>query len=160
MICGSRVPEIVKIEPIVGRLPAVLTQSLGVTFDGGMHGRFAFAARRLREIGQRLEVNLVTVAAQVQPGHEHGRPAQQRREPDVDRRRDPIDRRNVLIQRTVDGANAAVSRAEQVRRFIVLMAVPSEDDRTLTPTLKLRRTEFLNTVAHHVHQLYQGENQS
>lgn len=64
------------------------------------------------------------------------------------------------IQRTVDGANAAVSRAEQVRRFIVLMAVPSEDDRTLTPTLKLRRTEFLNTVAHHVHQLYQGENQS
>ena len=35
-------PEIVKIEPIVGRLPAVLAQSLGVTFDGGMHGRFAF----------------------------------------------------------------------------------------------------------------------
>lgn len=59
------------------------------------------------------------------------------------------------IQSVIDRANAAVSRAEQVRRFIVLISDLNQKDETLTPTLKLRRATFLNAVAHHVDDLYQ-----
>lgn len=59
------------------------------------------------------------------------------------------------VQRVINKANSAVSRAEQVRRFAVLIADLSQEDETLTPTLKLRRTTFLEAASRHVHDLYQ-----
>ena len=64
------------------------------------------------------------------------------------------------VQRTVDGANAAVSRAEQVRRFTVLITELSEESLRLTPTLKLRRAEFLEAMAQQIDDLYQREDES
>ncbi|WP_148614635.1 AMP-dependent synthetase/ligase [Nocardioides rubriscoriae] len=43
------------------------------------------------------------------------------------------------IQRAVDDANAAVSKAESIRKFRVLTTDWSEEDGQLTPSLKLRR---------------------
>lgn len=51
------------------------------------------------------------------------------------------------IQRAVDTANAAVSRSEQVREFAVVLAEISEENGMLTPTQKLRRTNFLDKHA-------------
>lgn len=65
------------------------------------------------------------------------------------------DRIRAHLSRTIDRANAAVSRAEQVRRFLVLITELSEEGLTLTPTLKLRRTVFLEAMAHHINDLYQ-----
>lgn len=64
------------------------------------------------------------------------------------------------VQRTVDGANRAVSRAEQVRRYAVLVADLSEENGTLTPTQKLRRTEFLDKAQSHVANIYEEEAKS
>lgn len=44
------------------------------------------------------------------------------------------------IQKTVDEANAAVSRAESVREFRILPTDFAEADGTLTPSLKIRRS--------------------
>lgn len=60
------------------------------------------------------------------------------------------------VGRAIAKANAAVSRAEQVRRFTVLVANLTEKDQVLTPTLKLRRVEFLAAAASHVNDLYNG----
>lgn len=53
-------------------------------------------------------------------------------------------------------ANEAVSRAEQVRRFRVLLADLREETGHLTPTLKLKRSAFLLDFAEAVEELYQG----
>lgn len=58
------------------------------------------------------------------------------------------------VQCAIDRANSTVSSAEQVRRFTLLVASPSEADQTLTPTLKLRREQFLAAASHHVNDLY------
>lgn len=58
------------------------------------------------------------------------------------------------VQRAVDLANAAVSRAEQVRRFAVLVTAVPASDPTITPTLKRRRAEFLAAMAPHIASLY------
>lgn len=59
------------------------------------------------------------------------------------------------IQRTVDRANKAVSRAEQVRRFTVLVTDLNEENGTLTPTQKLRRDQFLTNTAPHIETMYE-----
>ena len=59
------------------------------------------------------------------------------------------------VQRTVDGANAAVSHAEQIHRFAVVVADLSEEDDTLTPTQKIRRGEFLDRAQSHITHIYQ-----
>ncbi len=64
------------------------------------------------------------------------------------------------VQRTVDGANRAVSRAEQVRRYAVVVADLSEENGTLAPTQKLRRTEFLDKAQSHVANIYEEEARS
>ncbi len=62
------------------------------------------------------------------------------------------------LQRSVDRANAEVSRAEQVRRFAVLLADVTDASDTFTPTLKLRRDALLGAAAEHVTRLYtQGD---
>ncbi len=65
------------------------------------------------------------------------------------------------LQRTITAANAAVSRAEQVRRFRVLvMDLTGPEHTLLTPTLKLRRAEFLRAVAPHLDALYDEQDQT
>ncbi len=61
------------------------------------------------------------------------------------------------VEQVIARANAAVSRAEQVRQFAVLVANLTENDKVVTPTLKLRRGEFLNAAAAHVNDLYVGK---
>ena len=51
-------------------------------------------------------------------------------------------------------ANEALSRAEQVRRFRVLLADVREETGHLTPTLKLKRSAFLRDFAEAVEELY------
>jgi long-chain acyl-CoA synthetase len=43
------------------------------------------------------------------------------------------------VQAAVDGVNAALSRPEQIRRWILLDRDLSPEEEELTPTLKLRR---------------------
>lgn len=59
------------------------------------------------------------------------------------------------IGRTVARANAAVSKAEQVRRFKVLLADTTDRFGTFTPTLKLKREPFLAAAAVHERSLYE-----
>ena len=58
------------------------------------------------------------------------------------------------LQRPVDRANSAVARAEQVRRFTVLLADTTASSPLITPTLKLRRDAFLAAASEHVDALY------
>ncbi|KNX36952.1 AMP-dependent synthetase/ligase [Luteipulveratus halotolerans] len=58
------------------------------------------------------------------------------------------------LQEAVDGANAAVSRAESIRRFHVLPVDLTEDNGYLTPSLKVRRTLVSRDFAGEISQLY------
>lgn len=58
------------------------------------------------------------------------------------------------LQTAVDAANASVSAAEAVRRFVVLPEPFSEERGHLTPTLKLRRAQILRDHAPVVEALY------
>jgi long-chain acyl-CoA synthetase len=44
------------------------------------------------------------------------------------------------VQRAVDDANAAVSRAESIRKFVILPRDWTEEGGQLTPSLKLKRS--------------------
>ncbi|WP_314425670.1 AMP-dependent synthetase/ligase [uncultured Microbacterium sp.] len=57
------------------------------------------------------------------------------------------------LQRTVDAANALVSRSEQVRRFSIVFA-DLEDRALVTPTMKLKRSVVLDRAAVAVEALY------
>ena len=86
----------------------------------------------------------------------HGRPALEALARDPNGR--TVDDPGVLasIGAVVARANEAVSRAEQVRRFRVLLVDVREETGHLTPTLKLRRSAFLRDFADAVDDLYQG----
>ena len=58
------------------------------------------------------------------------------------------------IQTAVDDANAAVSRAEQIRKFTVLAADWTEESGELTPTLKLKRNVVLRRCHDDIEALY------
>jgi len=58
------------------------------------------------------------------------------------------------VQSAVDTANAAVSSAEQIRRFVILPGSWTEESGHLTPTLKLRRAKVLADYADDVEALY------
>ena len=58
------------------------------------------------------------------------------------------------IQGAVDGANAAVSRAEAVRKFAVLDVDWTEGTGDLTPTLKLKRNLVMRRFYNEVEALY------
>ncbi|MCF6522994.1 long-chain fatty acid--CoA ligase [Streptomyces sp. JJ36] len=60
------------------------------------------------------------------------------------------------LQRAVDQGNAAVSRAESVRRFRVLHTQFTEDSGHLTPSLKLKRNVVAKDFAEEIEGLYAG----
>jgi len=58
------------------------------------------------------------------------------------------------IQRAVDEANKAVSRAESIRRFVVLGTDFTEESGQLTPSLKVRRAVVATDFAADIESLY------
>jgi long-chain acyl-CoA synthetase len=58
------------------------------------------------------------------------------------------------IQVAVDDANAAVSKAEAIRKFKILRVDWTEEDGHLTPSLKLKRSVVLRDFAAEVESLY------
>ncbi|MCW2815389.1 MAG: AMP-dependent synthetase and ligase [Nocardioides sp.] len=58
------------------------------------------------------------------------------------------------IQQAVDDANAAVSKAESIRKFRVLTSDWTEEDGQLTPSLKLRRNVVMRECKDEIAALY------
>jgi long-chain acyl-CoA synthetase len=58
------------------------------------------------------------------------------------------------IQRAIDDANAAVSRAEAIRKFAILPVDWTEQTGELTPTLKLKRSVVMSAFHDDVEALY------
>ncbi|UNS98325.1 AMP-dependent synthetase/ligase [Streptomyces tubbatahanensis] len=60
------------------------------------------------------------------------------------------------LQQAVDEANSQVSRAESIRRFVVLPRDFTEEGGHLTPSMKLRRAAIVRDYAQRIDQLYGG----
>ena len=60
------------------------------------------------------------------------------------------------IQKAVDNANKAVSKAESIRKFTILSGDFTEDNGYLTPSLKLKRNIVMKDYAPEVEALYSG----
>jgi len=60
------------------------------------------------------------------------------------------------IQRAVDAANATVSRAESIRKFVVLPADLTEASGHLTPKLSIKRNVILSDFSHVIEDMYSG----
>ncbi|MFE6554169.1 AMP-dependent synthetase/ligase [Streptomyces sp. NPDC057746] len=58
------------------------------------------------------------------------------------------------VQKAVDHANAAVSRAESIRRFALVEGEFTEDNGLLTPSLKIRRHAVTAAFAREIEALY------
>lgn len=60
------------------------------------------------------------------------------------------------VQRAIDDGNAAVSKAESVRKFRVLPAQFTEEAGHITPSLKLKRNVVAREFADEIEAIYQG----
>ena len=60
------------------------------------------------------------------------------------------------VQRAVDDANTAVSRAESIRKFAILDGDFTEESGHLTPSLKLKRNVVMRDFEDEVDALYGG----
>jgi long-chain acyl-CoA synthetase len=58
------------------------------------------------------------------------------------------------VQRAVDHANRAVSRAESIRAFALVEGEFTEDNGMLTPSLKVKRQAVTQAYAERIEQLY------
>jgi long-chain acyl-CoA synthetase len=58
------------------------------------------------------------------------------------------------IQHAIDDANSAVSRAEAIRKFVILPVDWTEQTGELTPTLKLKRSVVMSAFHDDVEALY------
>ena len=58
------------------------------------------------------------------------------------------------IQRAIDDANAAVSRAESIRKFTILPTDWTEDAGHITPTLKLKRNVVMREFRDDIEALF------
>jgi long-chain acyl-CoA synthetase len=58
------------------------------------------------------------------------------------------------VQKAVDYANAAVSRAESIRRFRLVEGEFTEDNGLLTPSLKIKRHAVAEAYAAEIEELY------
>jgi long-chain acyl-CoA synthetase len=63
------------------------------------------------------------------------------------------------IQRAVDDANRAVSKAEAIRKFVVLPQDWTEEGGEMTPSLKLKRSVVMKQHEREVEELYAGAKQ-
>lgn len=61
------------------------------------------------------------------------------------------------LERAVERANKAVSRAESIRRFEIILEDFTVDNGMLTPSLKVKRERVLTDFAGHIEKLYQGQ---
>jgi long-chain acyl-CoA synthetase len=60
------------------------------------------------------------------------------------------------IQRAVDAANNTVSRAESIRKFVILTRALTEASGHLTPKLSIKRNVILADFAADIESMYQG----
>ncbi len=60
------------------------------------------------------------------------------------------------VQRAVDDGNAAVSKAESVRKFRVLPTQFTEESGHVTPSLKLKRNVVAKDFAEEIEAIYRG----
>ena len=58
------------------------------------------------------------------------------------------------VQSAVDDANKAVSKAESIRKFSVLDEDFTEENGTLTPSMKLKRNIVMRDYAEQIEALY------
>jgi long-chain acyl-CoA synthetase len=58
------------------------------------------------------------------------------------------------IQAAVDEANKLVSRAESIRKFVLITTELTEDSGHLTPSLKLKRSVVMQDFAWAVEEIY------
>ena len=58
------------------------------------------------------------------------------------------------VQKAIDAANARVSRAESVRKFVIIPTEFTEDSGHLTPKMSIKRAEILRDFATELEQLY------
>jgi long-chain acyl-CoA synthetase len=58
------------------------------------------------------------------------------------------------IRRVIDNANNCVSRAESIRKFVILDKVFSQDDGTITQSLKIRRQEIARLYQEDINKMY------
>ncbi|HSI92770.1 MAG TPA: long-chain fatty acid--CoA ligase [Jiangellaceae bacterium] len=58
------------------------------------------------------------------------------------------------VQRAIDEANRHVSRAESIRKFVIVDRQFSEDEGELTPTLKLRRRDIAEHFSDEIESIY------
>ncbi|MGO1166552.1 MAG: long-chain fatty acid--CoA ligase, partial [Janibacter sp.] len=58
------------------------------------------------------------------------------------------------IQGAVDEANKAVSKAESIRKFSILSEDFTEENGTLTPSMKLKRNVIMRDFVDEVESLY------
>jgi long-chain acyl-CoA synthetase len=63
---------------------------------------------------------------------------------------------NAEIQRAVDAANAGVSRAESIRKFVILATELTEASGHLTPKLSIKRNVILSDFADVIDGVYSG----
>ncbi|GGM92224.1 hypothetical protein GCM10011578_010250 [Streptomyces fuscichromogenes] len=66
------------------------------------------------------------------------------------------DRMRAEVQKAVDHANQAVSRAESIRAFALVEGEFSEDNGLLTPSLKVKRHAVTARFADEIEALYRG----
>ncbi|MGH3939270.1 MAG: AMP-dependent synthetase/ligase [Pseudonocardiaceae bacterium] len=96
---------------------------------------------------------LLTLDAEALPawGAEHGKPV-------GSTAADLVDDEDLRaeLQRAVDEANKAVSKAETIRKFRILPVDFTESDGQLTPTLKLKRAVVIKDFAADIDALYAG----
>ena len=99
--------------------------------------------------GQPYIAALVTLDREVLPGwaQAHGKPA------DAAALVDDADLR-AEIEKAVDDANKAVSKAESIRRFVLLPDEWTEEGGQLTPSLKLKRSVVMREQRTRVEALY------
>jgi long-chain acyl-CoA synthetase len=58
------------------------------------------------------------------------------------------------VQRAVDQVNASVSKAESIRKFVIIPSELTEESGHLTPSLKIKRAQVLKDFAAVVDEIY------
>jgi long-chain acyl-CoA synthetase len=72
--------------------------------------------------------------------------------------REAVENHKVIaeVQRAVDAANARVSRAESIRKFVILPTEFTEASGHLTPKMSIKRGPILHDFAGVIDELYSG----